>query len=400
MSAPLIILSLNSGSSSLKFALYQFGDEAEMLLAAGAVEQVGLPSGHLSIRGQDKSILTEAHEDFPNHQAAIRAAFTALEQLSLPPPAAVGHRLVHGGASHIAPERVTPQLMTSLRRLISFAPLHLPGELQGIDAITARYPDLPQVVCFDTAFHRRMPQIAQRFPLPRSLWDEGIRRYGFHGLSYEYIMEVLGTASGRTIIAHLGNGASLAAVRDGQPLDTTMGFSPTGGFMMGTRSGDLDPGVLLYLMQEKHYTAQRLARLVNHEAGLVGVSGTSSDMKTLLEQRASDPSAAQAVELFCYLLRKHIGALTAVLGGLDTLVFTGGIGERAAPVRWEVCAGLAYVGVQLDPQRNATHADPISVPHSPCTVRVIATNEDLMIARQTRALIFPRGSTSASGGIA
>ncbi len=278
VSATPAILCLNSGSSSLKFALYQCSDKAETTLAVGAAERIGLTGGRLWIRGRDTSTRKEMHEDFPNQQTAVQAAFTALERASLPQPAAVGHRLVHGGASHSAPERVTPELMASLRRLVPFAPLHLPGELEGIDAVATHYPNLPQVVCFDTAFHRRMPQIAQRFPLPRFLWDEGVRRYGFHGLSYEYIVDTLGAASGRTIIAHLGNGASLAAVRDGQPLDTTMGFTPTGGLMMGARSGDLDPGVLLYLMNERHYTARQLNHLVNYEAGLLGVSGVSSDM--------------------------------------------------------------------------------------------------------------------------
>jgi acetate kinase len=273
-----------------------------------------------------------------------------LEQLHFPQPAAIGHRLVHGGPEHAAPERVTPQLVTALRRLVAFAPLHLPSEIQGIEAVAAHFPGLPQVACFDTAFHRRLPELAQRFPLPRALWDEGLRRYGFHGLSYEYIVERLGTAArGRTIIAHLGNGASMAAVRDGQPVDTTMGFTPTGGFMMGTRSGDLDPGILLYLMNEKRYDARQLEHLVNHEAGLLAVSGTSSDMKTLLEKRAGDSNAAQAVELFCYHLRKHIGALTAVLGGLDTLVFSGG--DRRAGGSGAL-AGLPRPGVSGHPPRS------------------------------------------------
>ena len=304
-------------------------------------------------------------------------------------PVAVGHRVVHGGPDHTAPERVDTQLLTALRGLVAFASLHLPSAIQGIEAVAARFPGLPQVVCFDTAFHRRMPKVAQRLPLPSDLWHEGIRRYGFHGLSYEYIVATLDAAArGRLLIAHLGNGASLVAVHNGQPLDTTMGFTPTGGVMMGTRSGDLDPGVLIHLMHAKGYDVRQIERLVNHQAGLLGVSGVSSDMKTLLEQQEREPHAAQAVELFCYQLRKYIGALTAVLGGLDTLVFTGGIGERAAPVRWEVCRGLAYLGIDLDPQRNAVHADVISTPGSGCTVRVIPTNEDLMIARHTRTLLF------------
>ncbi len=393
------IFCLNSGSSSLKFSLYQLGDEAETLRAEGAVERIGLKGGLLWVHDADKNVLQETRSDFPDHQTAVSATFVALEELRLPQPAAVGHRLVHGGPEHTAPERVTPQLMVALRRLVAFAPLHMPNELRGIEAVAAHFPNLPQVACFDTAFHRRMPEVAQRFPLPRFLWDAGVRRYGFHGLSYEYIVEKLGTAAhGRTIIAHLGNGASMVAVRDGQPLDTTMGFTPTGGFMMSTRSGDLDPGILLHLLNETHYDARQLEQLVNHEAGLLGVSGISPDMKTLLEQRDGDPYAAQAVEMFCYHLRKHIGALTAVLGGLDTLVFTGGIGERAAPVRWEVCRGLEYLGIHLDPQRNALPADPTSTPHSSCTVRVIPTNEDLMIARHTRALIFRSIPEPPSGG--
>jgi acetate kinase len=389
-----VILCLNSGSSSLKFALYHLGEVEEVRLAHGAVESIGLAGGHLWIRGMDNEALVDVHRDFPAHTAAADGVSAAATGLGFPPPAAVGHRVVHGGPDHTAPERVDAQLLAELRRLIAFAPLHLPSAIQGIEAVAARLPGLPQVACFDTAFHRRMPEVAQRFPLPRDLWHEGVRRYGFHGLSYEYIVATLGPAAhGRLVIAHLGNGASLAAVLNGQPLDTTMGFTPTGGVMMGTRSGDLDPGVLIHLMHEKGYDAGQLDELVNHQAGLLGVSAISPDMKTLLEQQEREPHAAQAVELFCYLLRKHIGALTAVLGGLDTLVFTGGIGERAAPVRWEVCRGLAYLGVDLDLERNAVHADVISTPGSKCTVRVIPTNEDLMIARHTRTLLF---STAAA----
>jgi acetate kinase len=388
------ILCINSGSSSLKFALYHLGEQTAVQLADGAVERIGLDDGHLWLRGADHATLREGHGDFSSHVVAVEAAFTAAQGLGFPRPAAVGHRVVHGGPEYTAPARVDAKLLATLRHLVAFAPLHLPGALQGIEAVAARFPDLPQVACFDTAFHRRMPEVAQRFPLSRDLWHEGVRRYGFHGLSYEYIVETLGTAAqGRVIIAHLGNGASLAAVHNGQPLETTMGFTPTGGLMMGTRSGDLDPGVLLYLLHEKGYDERQLEHLVNHQAGLLGVSGISPDMKTLLEQRDREPHAAQAVELFCYQIRKHIGALTAVLGGLDTLVFTGGIGERAAPVRWAVCQGLAYLDIDLDPDRNAQHAEIISTPGSAGTVRVIPTNEDLMIARHTRTLLF---STAAA----
>jgi len=383
-----VILCFNSGSSSVKFALYRLEEVEEVRLAHGAVERIGLAGGHLWIRGTDNAALVDVHRDFPEHAAAAEGIFVAAKDLGFPPPVAVGHRVVHGGPDHTAPERVDALLLAALRRLVAFAPLHLPSAIQGIEAVATRFPGLPQVACFDTAFHRRMPEVAQRFPLPHDLWHEGIRRYGFHGLSYEYIVATLGAAAqGRLVIAHLGNGASLAAVHHGQPLDTTMGFTPTGGVMMGTRSGDLDPGVLVHLMHAKGYDVRQIEHLVNHQAGLLGVSGISPDMKTLLEQREREPHAAQAIELFCYQLRKHIGALTAVLGGLDILVFTGGIGERAAPVRWEVCRGLAHLGVDLDPQRNAVHADVISAPGSACMVRVIPTNEDLMIARHTRTLL-------------
>lgn len=241
------------------------------------------------------------------------------------------------------------------------------------------------MACFDTAFHHRLPELAQRFPLPRSLWQEGIRRYGFHGLSYEFIVETLGgDIQGRTIIAHLGSGSSLVAIRDGHPLDTTMGLTPTSGVMMGTRSGDLDPGILLYLMQVKGYSVEQLAHLLNHEAGLLGVSGLGSDMQKLLDVRESEPHAAQAVEMFCDQLRKQIGALTTVLGGLDTLVFTGGMGEQAAPVRWEICQGLAHLRVVLNEAQERIS----STAQSACCVQVIATNEELMIARHTRDLLF------------
>jgi acetate kinase len=363
------ILCLNAGSSSLKFALYRMGDQKEELLTSGTMP-------------------ADATRDASEHRAAVRRVFADLETRGLSAPAAAGHRLVHGGPAYAAPRRIDAELLAALRRVIALAPLHLPSELEVIEAVTDNYPDLPQVACFDTAFHRRMPELAQRFPLPRTLWSEELRRYGFHGLSYEYIVGALGPAGlARTIIAHLGNGASLVAVRDGRPMDTTMGLTPIGGVMMGTRSGDLDPGVLLYLSREKGYDAQRLERLLNEESGLLGVSGIASDMKTLLTRRQDDPRAAEAVGMFCASVRKHIGALSAVLGGIQTLVFTGGIGERAAPVRWDICDGLAHLGIRLDPRRNADDADTISDPASACTVRVIPTNEDLMIARHTRAVL-------------
>jgi len=284
---------------------------------------------------------------------------------------------------------VNPELLDTLRRLIPFAPLHLPVEIEAICVFADRFPDLPQVACFDTAFHSRMPEVARRLPLPEEFWDEGVLRYGFHGISCEYILETLGDAAkGRLIIAHLGNGASMTAVKDGLSMDTTMGFTPAGGLMMSTRSGDLDPGVILYLMNEKGYDPRKVAYLVNHEAGLLGVSGISSDMEILLGKREDSPSARRAVEMFCYQARKYIGALTAVLGGIDLLVFTGGIGERAALVRWDICQGLGHLGIHLDPEENLAHADIISSRDSQCIVRVVKTREDLMIVRQTYRLLF------------
>ena len=388
------ILSLNSGSSSLKFAFYEAETAGERLLVSGAVERIGLPEGLLWVRGADggRSLLLERKEDFLDHEAAVDAVFGAAARLRLPEPGAVGHRVVHGGADHSAPERVDGRLLADLRALVPLAPLHLPGAVAGIEAVSSRFPHLPQAACFDTAFHRRMPELAQRFALPDALWEEGVRRYGFHGLSYEYVLDALGDAArGRVLVAHLGNGASMAAMRDGAPVDTTMGFTPAGGFMMGTRSGDLDPGILIHLMRARGWGPDEIERLVTREGGLLGVSGLSPDMKTLLDTRARNPQAALAVDLFCYQVRKHIGALAAALGGLDTLVFTGGIGERAAPVRRQVCQGLAHLGIELDPERNHVHVGTISTRRSRCTVRVVPTDEDLMIARHTRRLLSSGG---------
>jgi len=383
-----VILCLNSGSSSLKFALYQIGDGKEMLLAQGAVERNDTEVARLWIHSAQRKI-ERTGGDMSSVPAALYAASLELERLGLPQPDAVGHRLVHGGAHHVAPERITNTLLNELRRLIPFAPLHLPDEIAGIEAVTSHFSNLPQVACFDTAFHRSMPEVTQRFALPRALWDKGVRRYGFHGISYEYIMRTFGVnPPSRLIIAHLGNGASMVAVKDGNPLDTTMGFTPAGGFMMGTRSGDLDPGIILFLLEELHFDVQRLTQLVNHESGLLGVSGISSDMKMLLERKDTEVGAAMAVQMFCYQLRKQIGAFTAALGGLDLLVFTGGIGERAAAVRWEICSGLEHLGVRLDPARNEANADTISRDDCRCLVRVVPTNEDLMIARHAHELMF------------
>ena len=394
------VLCLNAGSSSLKFAVYRMAaDKTETLLAEGEVERVGARESRLRAHAAGAKAPIERDESFPDHVAAVGGVFAAIEALGVSAPEAAGHRIVHGGPRHTVPARIDASVRDDLRRLVALAPLHMPSGLAVIDAVISKFPALPQVACFDTAFHHRLPELARRLPLPGWLWDEGIRKYGFHGLSYEYVLATLGPATrGRVVIAHLGNGASLAAVRDGQPLDTTMGLTPTGGLVMGTRSGDLDPGVLLYLLREKRYDADALGRLLDREAGLVGISGTTSDVRALLGAREHDPRAALAIALFCYHARKHIGAMAAVLGGLDTLVFTGGIGEHAAPVRAEVCAGLEHLGVRLDSGRNARGADSISADDSACSVRVIPTNEDLMIARHVSALLAPLTARAARGG--
>ncbi|MEJ2508853.1 MAG: acetate/propionate family kinase [Gammaproteobacteria bacterium] len=388
MNATRHILCLNSGSSSLKLALYVRGT-TERCLAAGAVEHIGLEEA--SLRWEPGHARTDGPESpgtVEDHGSALAILLERLEQAGLPAPDAVGHRVVHGGMHHSAPERIDAGLLEELESLVPLAPLHLPGALAVMKAAARTYAQTPQVACYDTAFHQRMPERASRLALPRGLWDQGVRRYGFHGLSYEYIVAELGPkAAGRVIIAHLGNGASLAAVRDGAPLDTTMGLTPTGGIMMGTRSGDLDPGAVIHLLEQGH-DAKSLRRLTAEEAGLLGVSGISRDMKTLLARREREPHAAQAVEMFCYQVRKTIGAYAAALGGLDCLVFTGGIGERAAPVRAEICEGLEHLGIRLDPARNGEHAPVVSAADAPCTVRIIPTNEDLMVARHTDALVF------------
>jgi len=384
------ILAFNSGSSSLKFALYEFSAAGERPLVRGEAENIGASAGRLWLRAANNTSILDEVRPFSDHAAALRAAFDELGKRNYSSPDAIGHRVVNGGARYSAPEKITPQLLAELRSLIPLAPLHLPAEIKIMDAVASRASQIPQVACFDTAFHRRLPELAQRFPLPRKLFDEGVRRYGFHGLSYEYVLQELGSdAIGRRlIIAHLGNGASLAAIRDGMPVDTSMGLTPTGGVMMGTRTGDLDPGILIYLLREKHYDAARLERLVDQESGLLGVSELTPDMKTLLDKRVSDPRAAEAVAMFCRSVRKQIGAFAAVLGWLDLLVFTGGIGERAPAVREEICRDLGHLGVLLDDARNSSGESIVSASQGACQVRVVATNEELMIARHTRAVIF------------
>jgi acetate kinase len=384
------ILAFNSGSSSLKFAQYEFSGSRERLLLHGEAEDIGEDSGHLWLRDADGNSIADQTRAIPDHEAALRLALDELKKANYASASAIGHRVVNGGSHYSAPQKVTPQILADLRNLIPLAPLHLPAEIKIIEAVASQARQIPQVACFDTAFHRKLPEIAQRFPLPRTFFDEGLRRYGFHGLSYEYVLQELGPAAKgqRLVIAHLGNGASLAAIKDGSPVDTSMGLTPTGGVMMGTRTGDLDPGVLVYLLRGKKYDAGKLEHLVDAESGLLGVSEVTSDMRSLLAKRGLDPRVEQAIAMFCRSIRKEIGAFAAVLGGLDMLVFTGGIGEHASPVREEICRDLGHLGLRLDLARNDAHADVISTVQSTCEVRVIATNEELMIARHTRAVVF------------
>jgi acetate kinase len=388
------ILTINAGSSSLKAALYDM-DRTERLTLAGQVERIGQAASQIRIVDGDGVTLLDRTVNFDTHESAARAFLDWLHHQAEVAPDAVGHRLVHGGRAHRAPHVLTAHVLADLRELVPLDPDHLPQALPVIQVTTDAYPAIPQVACFDTSFHRSMSRVAQMYPLPPRFADAGVIRYGFHGLSCEFIVQALRAidaraAQGRIIIAHLGNGASLTAVREGVSVDTTMGFTPTGGIMMGTRSGDLDPGVLVYLLEAQGTSPAALNRLVNQEAGLLGVSGLSGDMRDLLGEESSHPRAADAVALFCYLARKSVGALVAALGGLDTLIFTAGIGEHAAPVRERICEGLEFLGLELDVERNASHAPIVSRDASRVVVRVMKTDEDLMIARHVRHLLSAR----------
>ena len=304
---------------------------------------------------------------------------------------AAGHRVVHG-MKHSEPERVTSALLTELRRITPYDPDHLPREIELIAALKRRHPKLPQVACFDTAFHRTMPQVATLLPIPRRFAAKGVQRYGFHGLSYAYLMEELArldlvATKGRVILAHLGSGASMAAVRHGKSIDTSMSLTPTAGLVMSTRTGDLDPGLVYYLARTEHMTVPQFQNMVNHKAGLLGISETSADMRDLLAHEAADGHAAEAVALFCYQAKKWIGSFAAALGGLDTLIFAGGIGENAAPVRKRICDGLGFLGIEVNQRRNARHSSLISPDAGRVKVRVIRTNEELMIARSVSRLL-------------
>jgi acetate kinase len=378
------VLAINAGSSSIRFALYEVADPLRRRLD-GHIDRVGLSSSTLAVNDRAGQSLHQAVAA----RDAYAAAGVLVDWLEAQPQfgsiAAVGHRVVHGMA-YSAPQRVTPQLLVELHRITPYDPEHLSIEIRLIEMFLQRHSALPQVACFDTAFHHNMPAVATLLPIPRRYAAKGVKRYGFHGLSYSYLMEELGrldpaAARGRVILAHLGNGASLAAVCNGRSIDTSMGFTPSSGLVMSTRTGDLDPGVLDYISRTERMDTSRLQRMVTHESGLLGVSETSPDMRDLLAHEETDDRAAEAVALFCYQAKKWVGAFAAALGGVDTIVFAGGIGENAPVIRARICDGLAFLGIEVHESRNAATAAVISTDAARVTMRVIRTDEAMMVAR-------------------
>jgi len=380
------ILTLNSGSSSIKFALYQIGKSLEQNFH-GSVDRIGLPDTNLTLSdaagNRKDSFILESSDA----RSTSNFLFDWLkEQIDFSLISGIGHRVVFG-MKHTQPELITQELLNELNCISPYDTGHLPAEVELIESLQQSYPKLPQVACFDTAFHRTMPRVARILPIPRRFDAVGIQRYGFHGLSYTYLMEELArvagakAAQGRIILAHLGNGASLAAVQGSKSIDTSMGFTPTSGLPMSTRSGDLDPGVAWYLMKMENLTPKQFNNLTNHESGLLGISETSSDMRDLLERETHDMRAAEAVELFCYQAKKWIGSFAAALGGVEILVFSGGIGENAPEIRRRICDGLGFLGIEIEEKRNEANESVISTTASQVVVRVIRTDEEQMIAR-------------------
>jgi acetate kinase len=385
------ILTINGGSSSIRFALFELNCANGRLLD-GKVERIGTADATLTLQragGQSSKVKIDAD----NPDSAVDALLQRLQQEW--PDASlqgIGHRIVHG-MQHLDPQRVTPGLLQELKQLEPYDPEHLPREIQLIEILQQRRAQVPQAVCFDTAFHRNMPLVARQLPIPRKYFDRGVRRYGFHGLSYTFLLAELqrlgdpAASRGRVILAHLGNGASMAAVKNGQGIDTSMAFTPSAGLVMSTRSGDLDPGVASYLLRAESLNVQQLQTLLNHQSGLMGISESSGDIRDLLERESGDARAREALDLFCYQAKKWIGSFSAALGGLDTLVFAGGIGENSAPVRSRICAGLEHLGVQIDRSRNEKHEPVISAPAAPVTLRVIRTDEESVIASESARVL-------------
>jgi len=379
------ILTMNRGSATLKCALYEAGSPVELVLSM-TIDRAGGADGRLKIADPSGAGLFDCPAD-GGSDTALETMFKWLDEHKYFSELwAAGHRLVHGGLRYKEPQRITPEFLSEIEKLIPLDPDHLPEAIRGIQFIARKFPALPQVACFDTSFHSSLPQVARMYALPRRLYEQGMLRYGFHGLSYEYILGALRSldeklAAGRIIIAHLGSGASMVAIKDGKSIDTSMGLTPLEGLVMSTRSGDVDPALLLYLQEQEKMSAKDVTKLLHKESGLLGVSGTSSDMRDLLSKASNDAHAADAIELFCYRARKYVGAYAVALGGLDALVFTGGIGEHAPAVRKGICKGLEFLGIRLDDSRNEANAPIISSGDSRVNVRVIQTDEDRMIVR-------------------
>ncbi len=380
------ILSINGGSSSIKFAFHVKTAALGQTLY-GELEDIGTKSAKLNFTNtaqKEKNVISVKGENYK--QAANNLIDWLEKQKDFTNVTATGHRIVHG-MKHKKPELITSDLLNELKKISSFDPEHLPEEIKLIEIFKSRFPALRQVACFDTSFHASMPVVAKLLSIPRRYYERGIQRYGFHGLSYAYLMEELECVAGKEaamvkiILAHLGNGASLAAVKDGKCIDTSMGFTPTSGLPMGTRTGDLDPGVAWYLMKEEKLTAEQFSHLINHESGLLGISETSADMRKLLQAESTDSRAKDAIDMFCYQTKKWIGSFTAVLNGVEQLLFSGGIGEHSPSVRSKICDGLGFLGIELDEIKNMNNETIISTEKSNVCVRVIHTNEELMIAK-------------------
>ena len=387
------VLVVNSGSSSVKFALFELASGDPRRVWQGAVERIGFDAARFVAKDMQGAVLVDEHRAIPNHMVALDLLLSWVESRTWRSKlVVVGHRVVHGGEDCDCPLLITPGLEAQLRRLVPLAPLHLPHNLAGIMAVRLRRPNLPQVACFDTVFHHALPRVARLTGLPRRFEEHGIRRYAFHGLSYEYVVEDVRrrdgdvAAEGRIIAAHLGNGSSMAAIKNGRSVETSMGFSTLAGLPMGTRPGDLDPGVLLYLLIERKMTPDELRQVLYHESGLIGLSGLSRNMADLLAQQDL-PEAAEAVDFFCHHARRHLAGLTASLGGLDRLVFTGGIGANSAEIRNRICERLTYLGLALDDGRNAGHGRVVSKDGSPVLIEAFKTDEELVIARHARDLL-------------
>ncbi len=381
------VLTINGGSSSIKVALFEVGDSLQRILEGG-IDRIGLPEAAFVVKGLNQADNFNRSVTAPNHTAAVGVLMDWIEErIRRGELTAVGHRVVHGGPKYSEPQRITTEMVEELHQLRPFDPEHLPEEILLTEAFQRRFPDLVQVACFDTDFHHDLPHVAQLLPIPRRYEAQGVRRYGFHGLSYAFLIEELAhvagpqAARGRVILAHLGNGASLAAVYEGKSVDTSMGLTPAAGVPMSTRSGDLDPGLVWYLARTEKITAKKFNEMVNFQSGLLGVSETSSDMHDLLKREKQDARAADAVALFCYQVKKWVGAFAAALGGVETLVFAGGIGENAPTVRARICDGLAFLGIELEEKRNMASAAVISTEASRVTVRVLHTDEEWMIAK-------------------